>query len=77
VIQRWGETPIWQYFSGNEYFEYQWPRARIDSVKHHGPQSTAPTSWVSLSLALGKHLRYLVKHQAAARDDDVKSETGQ
>ncbi len=25
VIQRWGETPTWQYFSGNEYFERQWP----------------------------------------------------
>jgi IS5 family transposase len=25
VIQRWGETPTWQYFSGNEYFENQWP----------------------------------------------------
>ncbi|MFM1909140.1 MAG: hypothetical protein RLZZ591_2817 [Pseudomonadota bacterium] len=27
VIQRWGETPTWQYFSGNEYFEHQWPCA--------------------------------------------------
>jgi IS5 family transposase len=25
VIERWGETPTWQYFSGNEYFEHQWP----------------------------------------------------
>ncbi len=25
VIQRWGEIPTWQYFSGNEYFEQQWP----------------------------------------------------
>jgi IS5 family transposase len=25
VIQRWGETPTLQYFSGNEYFEHQWP----------------------------------------------------
>lgn len=25
VIQRWGETPTWQYFSGNEYFEHEWP----------------------------------------------------
>jgi IS5 family transposase len=25
VIHRWGETPTWQYFSGNEYFEHQWP----------------------------------------------------
>ncbi len=25
VIQRWGETPIWQYFYGNEYFEHQLP----------------------------------------------------
>jgi IS5 family transposase len=24
VIQTWGETPTWQYFSGNEYFEHQW-----------------------------------------------------
>jgi IS5 family transposase len=25
VIQRWGETLTWQYFSGNEYIEHQWP----------------------------------------------------
>ncbi|MDI9235252.1 IS5 family transposase [Limnohabitans lacus] len=25
VIQRWGETPTWQYFSCNKYFEHQWP----------------------------------------------------
>jgi IS5 family transposase len=25
VIQRWGDTPTWQYFSGNEYFERHWP----------------------------------------------------
>jgi transposase, IS5 family len=25
VVQRWGETPSWQYFSGNEYFEHRWP----------------------------------------------------
>jgi IS5 family transposase len=25
VIQRWGETPTWQYFSGTEYLEHQWP----------------------------------------------------
>ena len=25
VIGRWGETPTWQYFSGNEYFEHRWP----------------------------------------------------
>ena len=25
LIQRWGETPTWQYFSGNEYFEHRWP----------------------------------------------------
>ena len=25
VIQRWGETPTWQYFSGNDYFEHRWP----------------------------------------------------
>ena len=24
MIQRWGETPTWQYFSGNKYFEHQW-----------------------------------------------------
>ena len=24
VIKRWGETPTWPYFSGNEYFEHQW-----------------------------------------------------
>jgi transposase, IS5 family len=25
VVQRWGETPTWQYFSGNDYFEHRWP----------------------------------------------------
>jgi IS5 family transposase len=25
VVQRWGETPTWQYFSGQEYFEYRPP----------------------------------------------------
>lgn len=25
VVQRWGETPTWQYFSGCEYFEHRWP----------------------------------------------------
>jgi IS5 family transposase len=25
VIQRWGETPTWQYFSGGEYFQHRWP----------------------------------------------------
>ncbi len=25
VLQRWVETPTWQYFSGNEYFEHRWP----------------------------------------------------
>jgi IS5 family transposase len=25
VIHRWGETPTWQYFSGNEYFEHHLP----------------------------------------------------
>ena len=25
VIERWGETPTWQYFSGNDYFEHRWP----------------------------------------------------
>ena len=23
LIQRWGETPTWQYFSGSEYFEHR------------------------------------------------------
>ncbi len=23
AIHRWGETPSWQYFSGNEYYEHQ------------------------------------------------------
>lgn len=25
AFQRWGETPTWQYFSGQEYFEHKWP----------------------------------------------------
>ena len=25
VVQRWGETPTWQYFSGQEYFEHRLP----------------------------------------------------
>ena len=33
VIQRWGETPSWQYFSGNEYFEHRWPCDPTQLVK--------------------------------------------
>ena len=25
VIQRWGKTPTWQYFLGNEYLGHPWP----------------------------------------------------
>lgn len=25
VAERWAETPTWQYFSGQEYFEHRWP----------------------------------------------------
>lgn len=25
TIERWSETPTWQYFCGNEYFEHRWP----------------------------------------------------
>ena len=25
VVERWAETPTWQYFSGLEYFEHRWP----------------------------------------------------
>ena len=25
VVERWGETPTWQYFSGMEYFEHRLP----------------------------------------------------
>lgn len=33
VVQRWGETPTWQYFSGNEYFEHRWPCDPTQLVK--------------------------------------------
>ncbi len=33
VVQRWGETPTWQYFSGNEYFEHRWPCDPTQMVK--------------------------------------------
>jgi IS5 family transposase len=33
LIQRWGETPTWQYFSGNEYFEHRWPCDPTQRVK--------------------------------------------
>ena len=33
VVQRWGETPSWQYFSGNEYFEHRWPCDPTQLVK--------------------------------------------
>jgi transposase, IS5 family len=33
LIQRWGETPTWQYFSGNEYFEHRWPCDPTQLVK--------------------------------------------
>lgn len=25
VVERWAETPTWQYFSGHDYFEHRWP----------------------------------------------------
>jgi IS5 family transposase len=25
VVERWAETPAWQYFSGMDYFEHRWP----------------------------------------------------
>jgi hypothetical protein len=25
LVERWAETPTWQYFSGQEYFEHRWP----------------------------------------------------
>ena len=25
VVERWCETPTWQYFSGQDYFEHRWP----------------------------------------------------
>ena len=25
VVERWAETPTWQYFSGLDYFEHRWP----------------------------------------------------
>ena len=25
VVERWVETPTWQYFSGVDYFEHRWP----------------------------------------------------
>lgn len=33
VIQRWGETPTWQYFSGNKYLEHQWPCDPTEMVR--------------------------------------------
>jgi transposase, IS5 family len=33
LIQRRGETPTWQYFSGNEYFEHRWPCDPTQLVK--------------------------------------------
>ncbi len=33
VVQRWAETPTWQYFSGNEYFEHRRPCDPTQLVK--------------------------------------------
>jgi hypothetical protein len=33
VIQRWGETPTWQYFSGNTTLSLTEPRCLIDEMK--------------------------------------------
>jgi IS5 family transposase len=35
VVQRWGETPTWQYFSGQEYFEHRLPCDPTLLVKFH------------------------------------------
>ena len=33
LVERWGETPTWQYFSGLAYFEHRWPCDPMLSVK--------------------------------------------
>jgi IS5 family transposase len=30
VVERWAETPTWQYFSGMDYFEHRWPPPASD-----------------------------------------------
>ncbi len=25
VVERWAETPTWQYFLGMDYFDFRWP----------------------------------------------------
>jgi len=40
VVERWAETPTWQYFSGMDYFEHRWP--------------CDPSQLVHLRKALGK-----------------------
>jgi hypothetical protein len=59
VIQRWGETPTWQYFSGNEYFEHQWPcdptqlgRFRKASGEEGAEELLARTMEVAVTLKL-------------------------
>ncbi len=56
VRQRWGETPTWHYFSGNEYFEHQSPCNRTQLVRFQqdlcedGVREllTKPWKWLSL-----------------------------
>lgn len=33
VVQRWGETPTWQFFSGQAYFEHRQPCDATTLVK--------------------------------------------
>jgi IS5 family transposase len=56
VVQRWGETPTWQHFSGQEYFEHCWPCDPSLMVKFRkllGEEGVkellaAPLKWLSL-----------------------------
>ena len=57
VIERWSETPTWQYFSGMDYFEHRWP--------------CDPSPLVHLRKALGEPERKLIERRNAVEPVSV------
>ena len=49
VVERWGETPTWQYFSGSAYFEHRLPCDSTTLIKF---SKAIGEEWVEELLAL-------------------------
>ena len=56
VVQRWGETPTWQYFSGQEYFEHRLPCDPTLLVKFRKLLGLVSLSVPKITVNYGSHL---------------------